>query len=116
LTIRDTSSLQYFGFPPSRTSILVLVASFTGGFVDPAVDPACLIVPILVAIVVLVVLTVFVLIVLVILVGEQASEYCQGIVVIIVIVTLPLDSFGWLSLDCIECGYELRANVWRSST
>jgi len=94
-------------------SILVPAASFTGGFVDPAVDPACLVVPVLVAIVILVVLTVFDLVVLVVLVGEQASEYCQGIViVIVVIVTLPLDSFGWLSLDCIECGYELRVNVW----
>ena len=94
-------------------SILVLVASFTRGFVNPAVDPACLVVPILVTIVILVVLTVFVLVVLVILVGEQASEYCQGIVVIVVIIAmLPLDSFGWLSLDCIECGYELCMNVW----
>ena len=56
LTIRDTSSLQYFGFPPSRVSILVLAASFIRGFVDPAVDPACLVVPILVTIVVPVVL------------------------------------------------------------
>jgi len=95
LTIRDTSSLQYFGFPPSRTSILVLAASFTGGFVNLAVDPACLVVPVLIAIVVLIVLTVFVLVVLVILVGEQALEYCQGIIiVVIVIVMLPLDSFG----------------------
>jgi len=98
-------------------SILVLVASFTRGFVNPAVDPACLVVPILVTIVILVVLTVFVLVVLVVLIGEQVSEYCQGIVVIIVIiVTCPLDSFGWLSLDCIKCGYEFCTNVWRSST
>jgi len=117
LTIRDTSSLQYFGFPPSRMSILVLAASFTRGFVNPAVDPTCLVIPILIAIVVLVVLMVFVLIILVVLVGEQVSEYCQGIVVVIVIiVTCPLDSFGWLSLDCIKCGYEFRMNVWRSST
>jgi len=117
LTIHDTSSLQYFGFPPSRMSILVLAASFTKGFVDPAVDPACLVIPILVAIVVLVVLTVFVLVVLVVLIGEQVSEYCQGIVVIVVVIVMhPLDSFGWLSLDCIECGYEFHANVWQLST
>jgi len=76
-------------------SILVLAASFTRGFVNPAVDPACLVIPVLIAIVVLVVLTVFVLVVLVVLVGEQALEYCQGIVIIvIVIVMLPPDSFG----------------------
>ena len=95
MVICDTSSLHYFRFPPSRTSILVLAASYTGGFVNPAVDPACLVIPILIAIVVLVVLTVFVLGILVILIGEQASEYCQGIVIIvIVIVMLPPDSFG----------------------
>ena len=97
--------------------ILVLAASFARGFVDPAVDPTGLVIPLLVAIVVLVVLTVFVVVVLVVLVCEQASEYCKGIfVVVVVIVTLPLHSFGWLSLDGVECGYKPCANVWRSST
>ena len=91
LTLRDTSSFQYFGFPPSGTSFFIPAASFTEGFVNPAVDPARLVVPVLIVLVLILILVVIAVVVLVVIVGEQPSEICEGIVVV---VTLPLDSFG----------------------
>ena len=77
LITRDPSSLQYFGFPPSRTSFFISAATFTKRFVNPAVDPACLIIHILVILVVLTVFTILNLvdlIVLIVIMGEYASE------------------------------------------
>ena len=100
--LRDTSSFQYFGFPPSRAFFCIPAASFTRGLVDPAVDPACLI---------------FIFIVVVVVVGggdlgEQALDSCESVVVV---VTLPLDSFRWPGLGGVKCSHELHVKVWGSS-
>ena len=63
-----------------------------------AIDPASLVVHVLVVLAVLVIFTIFVLVVLVILVvlvlvGEQLPKYRKGIAVVVV-VTLPLHPFG----------------------
>ena len=96
------------------------MATFTRGFVNPAVNPVGVHATVLVVLIVLIILIILVgLVVLVIValivigdVGNQALEICKGVASITM---LPLTSFGWVSLDDIKCGHELCVKVWGSS-
>ena len=128
LSFRDTSSLQDLQFSPSGTAFFIFAASFTEWLVDPAVDPTGLVVVVIIVVIVIVIVAVavvvvvivvavaaiFIIIVVVVALGKQPLEPFEGIVVVIfVVVTLSLDSFGRLRLDRVERSHEPHANIWQ---
>ena len=88
LFLCDTSGLQYLRFSPPLTSFFVLPPTLASGLIDPVIDPAWS-----VAGIAAVVVLVAVIVVVVVIIVEDILDYCTEA---IIIVKLPLESFGRL--------------------
>ena len=80
--------------------------SFTGGLVDPALDPACIYAAVLVDLVAIVDLVV---------VGDACEVVLEYRDDLVIVVQLPLDSLGRLRLAASKGGHELFTKACRSS-
>ena len=109
LVFHDTSSHQYLGFSPPQSSVLILLSTLACRLIDPACGISAVILPITVIIVI-------VIVVIVLVVVEDFFDGCmEGIVVIIVIVKFPLESFGRLWQVGLKRDHEFCMNLWQLS-